>query len=132
MWKGRDGQLKDPAALHRRIFGRSRPVTVEFLGVWVRLASDQESFLSSLHSLLDPIRAGLMLGQSSLGGVDLARKSRSEKVMDCKSDHALRTSTSSDTSPRSLDPVPGEHSVEQGGERGTRAGQRVLLMMAFP
>jgi hypothetical protein len=26
---------KDPAVLYRRIFGRSRPVTVEFLGVWV-------------------------------------------------------------------------------------------------
>jgi hypothetical protein len=31
--KGKDE--KDPSVLYRRIFGRSRPVGIEFMGVWV-------------------------------------------------------------------------------------------------
>lgn len=26
---------KDPSVMYRRIFGRSRPVAIEFMGVWV-------------------------------------------------------------------------------------------------
>ena len=36
-----EGEGKDPAVLYRRIFGRSRPVQIEFLGVWVRIITHQ-------------------------------------------------------------------------------------------
>lgn len=56
----RDSKKKDPSVLYRRIFGRSRPVAVEFLGVWV---CRPHQALNQLADSQDTV--------SSLGGLDI-------------------------------------------------------------
>lgn len=60
--KGKDE--KDPSVLYRRIFGRSRPVAVEFLGVWVSSLSDLKRIQLIIQDTV-----------SSIGGFDLPRMS---------------------------------------------------------